>query len=144
MVELLTTFFYVGYMPFMPGTWVSLVGIFLYLIFNKNPIYFMLLGIFIILGFLLCGKAEEIFEKKDPKNVVIDDLVGMMLVLSFLPKKFFVILMSFIIFRLLDAVKPYPINRIEKLDGSLGIMCDDLMAAIYTIFVVGLFLKIAS
>lgn len=144
MTEFLTTFFYIGYMPFMPGTWISLVGIFFYIIFDKNPIYFALLGLFIILGFLLCGKAEEIFEKKDPKNVVIDDLVGMMLVLSFIPKKFSIILMSFIIFRIIDAIKPYPINRIEKLKGSLGIMFDDLVAASYTIFVVGLFLRFPS
>ncbi|MEW6170135.1 MAG: phosphatidylglycerophosphatase A [Candidatus Omnitrophota bacterium] len=142
MIELITTFFYIGYLPLMPGTWISLVGVFLYLIFDKNPIYFGLLGLFIILGFLLCGKAEEIFGKKDPKFIVIDDLVGMMLVLGFLPKRFFMLVMGFTIFRIIDAVKPYPINRLEKLDGSLGIMLDDLMAAAYAILVMGLFLRL--
>lgn len=142
MIELITTFFYIGYLPLMPGTWISLVGVFLYLIFDKNPIYFGLLGLFIILGFLLCGKAEEIFGKKDPKFVVIDDLVGMMLVLGFLPKRFFMLAMGFIIFRIIDAVKPYPVNKLEKLDGSLGIMLDDLMAAAYAILVMGLFLRL--
>lgn len=132
-VKTISTFFYIGYLPLVPGTFGSLAGIFLYYIFNSNTvIYLSATFILIILGFLVSGEAEKEFNKKDARCIVIDEVSGMLLSLMFIPADFTLVICGFLLFRILDSLKPFPAARIQNLKGSIGIMEDDIVAGIYT------------
>jgi phosphatidylglycerophosphatase A len=140
----LSSFFYVGYLPLVPGTFGSIAGLAVFYFIKGNAALFGLgtLG-FIVLGFLSAGKAERIIGKKDPKYIVIDEVSGMLLSLVFLPHDARVVVCAFVLFRLLDTFKPYPAGRLQNLKGSLGIMSDDLIAALYTNLVLQVAIRLA-
>jgi phosphatidylglycerophosphatase A len=137
----------VGFIPLAPGTWGSLVGVGLYLLIrwlllDQGELAFVsaqLLSIAVITfsGIWAASQTERITGRKDPGKVVVDEVAGQMI--SLLPVtlvpfwsswKLWVIV-SFILFRLFDIVKPYPARRMERLHGGMGIMCDDLVAGVY-------------
>jgi len=133
LIRVISTFFGVGYFPLIPGTAASLAAVILYFLLKDNPlIYILTLAVLLVLGFLTSGKAEAAIGKKDPSSVVIDEVCGMLLSLLFLPHNIKLVILGFFIFRLLDTLKPFPVGRLERLKGSLGIMLDDLAAGIYT------------
>lgn len=130
---MLGSFFYVGYLPLVPGTFGSIAGLAVFFIIKNSTMWYCVATLgFISLGFLSAGAAERIIGKKDPKYIVIDEVSGMLLSLAFLPHDARVVVCAFVIFRLLDTFKPYPAGRLQHLKGSLGIMSDDLIAALYT------------
>jgi phosphatidylglycerophosphatase A len=126
--------FYSGYMPFAQGTFGSLVALSIYLIPGmENPtILLILISLFSVVGIPIGTKFEAIYGK-DPKQCTIDEMVGMWITLLFIPKKIWFILLAFIIWRVLDIVKPFPANIAEKLNGGVGIILDDVIAAIYAL-----------
>jgi len=129
----ISTFFYVGYLPLIPGTFGTAAGIVLfYFIRNNTPLYFLLTGIITLLGFFFAGRAEEILHKKDARCIVIDEVSGILLAFLFIPYDIRFLILGFFFFRLLDTFKPYPAGRLERLKGSAGIMGDDLIAGFYT------------
>ena len=133
LIKLIASFFYLGYVPFIPGTVASCAGLALYFIFRDN--FYLYTGVLVIvgsLGFLVSGRAERILQQKDPKCVVIDEVAGLLLAFWALKLDLLLIILGFLIFRLLDAIKAFPANRLEKLNGSAGIMADDLIAGAYT------------
>jgi len=134
LIKLITSFFYLGYAPLMPGTVASAAAVGLYLLCRNNfYLHTILLVITTIVGFLLCGKAERIFKEKDSPKIVIDEVAGVLLSFWALPGVDpILILAGFFTFRALDAFKVYPANLLEKLSGSVGIMSDDLLAGLYT------------
>lgn len=141
LTKLITTFFFLGYLPLIPGTFGSVAGLFIYFLLRENFFLLILLSFLIIIsGFLLAGKAAELFNRRDPPQIVIDEISGMLVSFLALPvgqagfsgNEKSILLLGFIIFRILDAVKPYPANRLHRQKGSLGIMGDDLIAGIYT------------
>ena len=77
------------------------------------------------------GIAERHYGATDPGAVVIDEVLGMLITLFLNPVGWTGALVGFLLFRLFDVIKPYPANRLERLHGGLGIMCDDAMAAVY-------------
>lgn len=152
----------VGYLPIAPGTIGSLVGIGLYLAvwtglysaFESNAgrgglnllyvftpmLAAMLLLIFIvsIVGVWAATRAEKTTQEKDPSIVVIDEVAGQMIALlsgPFWIHSWWSILSAFVLFRLFDIWKPYPIRRLEALESGLGIMADDLLAGVYALIV---------
>jgi len=132
LIRILSTFFYVGYLPLIPGTFGSLAGIFLFYFVKDNPISCLLLtSIIVITGFLVCGRAESAMQKDDPRCVVIDEVSGMLISLLFIPYNIKLVIIAFLLFRILDTFKPYPAGRLEKFKGSVGIMGDDLVAGLY-------------
>ncbi len=134
-----------GYLPFTPGTFGSLAAIAVYyLIKSSIVIYILIILLLAVLGFLAAGQAERMFNTKDPKYVVIDEVVGMLLSLLFLPYDLKVVIMGFFVFRLMDTLKPYPIGLIERLKGGKGIMGDDIMAGIYTNIILQSVLRLVS
>lgn len=141
-IKIISTFFYIGYLPFIPGTFGSMAGVFLYYLLKKDPI--LLSCILIILGFLVSGPAERILNKKDARCIVIDEVCGMLLSLSFLPYDIKIVVLAFILFRILDALKPFPLDRLQRLKGSPGIMADDLVAGLYTNIILQIVLRLAS
>jgi phosphatidylglycerophosphatase A len=152
----------VGYLPIAPGTIGSLVGVGLYLAVwgglnqileakarrgGVNLLYIftpqlaaMLLLIFIVsmAGIWAATRAEKATQKKDPSIVVIDEVAGQMIALlsgPFWIQTWWSILSAFVLFRLFDIWKPYPIRRLESLESGLGIMADDLLAGAYALIV---------
>jgi phosphatidylglycerophosphatase A len=75
--------------------------------------------------------AERYFGTTDPGPGVIDEVVGMLITLYWLPVTWAVVFAGFLIFRVLDVIKPYPARRFESFHGGMGMMADDLMSAIY-------------
>lgn len=133
LIKKISTLYFLGYNSDFPGTLASLFGVIgLIIIGNYNLVYYIILFILLILGFAVSGKAEQIFNKKDPKEVVIDEFCGILLSFFLIELSPFHILSGFIFFRAIDIFKPYPIKEIEKLGGSAGIMLDDIVSGIYT------------
>jgi phosphatidylglycerophosphatase A len=133
----------VGYLPLMPGTFGSVVGIAIFLLLTQittasSLFVVVLVSILVITfsGIWAATRTEELSGRKDPGKVVVDEVAGQMIAL--LPLTFFSVqpltsgvIVSFIFFRFFDIVKPYPAGRFERLKGGLGIMSDDLMAGAY-------------
>lgn len=124
----------IGYAPLAPGTFGSVLGLALYaLLYTVAGPLAALAGLLVVtaLGFWSAGAAERHFGRSDPGHVVIDEIAGQMLTLALLPLTAGVAAAGFLLFRLLDILKPFPARRLEKLHGASGIMADDLMVAIY-------------
>ena len=130
--ELVATFFYVGKFPFAPGTAGSFAGLLVYLSLLDQPALRALVFFLItVLGFVSAGRCEKIFGVKDPKPVVIDEVAGIFIVFFGLPPHGLIFLLGFLLYRFLDIIKPFPARRLESLEGSRGIMLDDLLVAVY-------------
>ncbi len=131
--RLVSSVFYIGYLPVAPGSMGSFAALFLYYFLKDNP---LLMGIAIVicllLGFLTAGRAEDLFGGKDASEIIIDEFTGMLVALYLLPATMGYVVSAFLLFRFFDIVKPNPINRLEKLEGGLGVMSDDLLAGVYT------------
>ncbi len=132
LIKLIATFFYVGKFPFAPGTLASLIGLLLLVCVARVSFFaFFLFIILVALGFYCSGKAEKLIGRKDPGEIVIDEVCGVFLVFLAVPLNLGFLLTGFILFRFFDIVKPFPLKRLEKLPGSFGIMFDDLLAGVY-------------
>jgi phosphatidylglycerophosphatase A len=144
-IKTIGTFFYIGYLPLIPGTFGSIAGIFLFLSIKDNPHTVALFTfILIILGFLVAGRLERILDKKDARHIVIDEVCGVFLSLIFMPHDIKIVIIAFMLFRILDALKPFPAGRLEKFKGSVGIMGDDIVAGLYTNLILQIVLRLAS
>jgi phosphatidylglycerophosphatase A len=93
-----------------------------------------------VVGVWAASIAEKESATKDPSSVVIDELAGMLLSFYLIPLSWIGLLLGFLVFRLLDIVKPFPCRQAERLPGGLGIMADDIIAGLYT----NILLRIAS
>jgi phosphatidylglycerophosphatase A len=157
----------VGYIPIAPGTWGSAVGVLLYLLLRwlmLNPVraslpansfvlfdpglVFVAVELIVItlvtlIGIWAASRAERIFQKKDPNQVVIDEVAGQLIALLPIPLwvmgpwRLF-ILVAFLLFRAFDIIKPYPVRRLEALESGLGIVLDDVAAAAYAALLVSI------
>ncbi len=144
-VKILSTFFYVGYLPLVPGTFASMAGIGLFYLIKSNPFIYVLSTLSImVLGFLITGEAERIFGSKDARCIVIDEVGGMLLSLMFIPVDTRVVIIAFIVFRILDTFKPYPAGTLQYLRAGPGIMCDDIVAGLYTNIILQIVLRFTS
>tara|TARA_B100000029_G_C17572426_1_gene957094 strand:+ start:1140 stop:1625 length:486 start_codon:yes stop_codon:yes gene_type:complete len=144
------TFFFIGKFKIAPGTIASFFTCILFLlmisIFNLFVILVITLLIFIYSFFAINNSFDE-FKSDDPQEIVIDEVVGQMLVLIALPiyetlyplPLIYYCIGSFILFRLFDVWKPYPINYVDdNVSGSWGIMLDDIIASFYSILILSL------
>lgn len=129
----LATGFGSGYSPFAPGTAGTAVGLLLFLpLAWLDPRWQLAVtGAVFGVGVVAATHVARRVGKKDPGIVVVDEVVGMWTSLLFLPLTPAVAALGFLLFRLLDMVKPYPARQFEALPEGLGIMADDLMAGIY-------------
>ncbi|MEE9225405.1 MAG: phosphatidylglycerophosphatase A [Bacteroidota bacterium] len=140
-MRLFTTGLYTGYAPFAPGSVGSLLGILIYFVPGFDQPYVILPAVAVIffLGVHGVSKMERVYGR-DPRIVVIDEIVGLWISLALLPKHPGVVALAFFLFRLLDTVKPYPARQSERLRGGWGIMIDDVIAGVYTNLLLRLFL----
>jgi phosphatidylglycerophosphatase A len=123
-----------GYLPKAPGTWGSLVALplNLLLIHLSAKGYGISLGIIFVVAVYTAGAAEKILDRKDPGAIVIDEIVGMLITLIAVPAQPLLWLAAFLLFRLFDIVKPWPVSWADRhLNGGLGIVMDDVLAGGY-------------
>lgn len=138
----------VGYLPLAPGTFGSLVGVGIFwLLVRSNPLVIVAAILAVTFAGIWAGsRVEQMSGRKDPGKVVVDEVAGQMIALF--PLTLFArwstvaVILSFILFRFFDIVKPYPANRLQDLDGGMGIMFDDLVAGVYAAVVVSIVLRI--
>jgi phosphatidylglycerophosphatase A len=130
---------YSGYAPVASGTVGSLFAIIIYLIPGFENLYIIIpiTVIFFIYGIFLGSKFEAKYEK-DPSQCTIDEFVGTWISLIALPKTIGVITVTFFLWRILDIIKPPPARNLEKLNGGMGIMIDDVVSGIYTLIIMHL------
>ena len=125
---------YVGYVPVAPGTFGSAVGIAVYYVVRRQASAAIELGtiaVLLVIGLWAATEAEHHFGGIDPRPVVIDEVIGMLITLALVPVNIVGVLVAFLIFRVLDVVKPWPARRLEHLPGGFGVVLDDVMAGIY-------------
>ncbi|MBW2602826.1 MAG: phosphatidylglycerophosphatase A [Deltaproteobacteria bacterium] len=145
-VMFLATGCYIGNISFAPGTFGSVLG--LPLCFFLSKIDFSM-GVLLTLIFILCAiwvanDAEKILKTKDPGCIVIDEIAGIILTLFGLPFNITLVTLGFLVFRVLDIWKPYPIRLLEnKFSGGIGIVIDDVVAGILSNLILRVFIWIA-
>jgi phosphatidylglycerophosphatase A len=118
-----------GLSPIVPGTCGSMVGL-IFAVFRPNLA--LIFALFLI-GIWICSRAEaKFFNSTDPAPIVFDEIVGMLVSLIFIPVTWPNLALGFILFRLFDITKPWPIGLIDrKCKAGLGIMLDDIIAGVY-------------
>ena len=139
--ELIATGFYVGRLP-APGTLGTLWGIpIVYLVsFNSWTTVATVVLLFIV-GLIASNGVIRLTGEQDPEEVVIDEIVGYVACFIFIEPSLKTYLLAFLLFRVLDIFKPFPINLFEKFHGAWGVMLDDLVAGLMTSFILFLLLK---
>ena len=130
----IATGMYSGKIPKAPGTWGSLFA-FLPWFFFKDvsiPVYIAILIGTLVIGYLVAGTAEKLLDQEDAGPIVIDEILGMFITLFLAPNHPIAWVLGFILFRLFDIWKPFPVSWFDqKFHGGLGIMMDDVMAGVY-------------
>lgn len=123
-----------------PGTWGTLAGLLLSIVLwhiTQSSLFFIILTIIsFVFGCYLCQKTSDDLGVHDDGRIVWDEIVAIFLMFAFLPKySALYYILTFISFRIFDILKPYPIRYFdEKLESGLGIMIDDIIAAIFALF----------
>ncbi len=122
-----------------PGTWGSLLGLVVGWFVSRSLSAWVLIA-WLIVSFVLsawiCTRAEQLLARQDPPMVVLDEVWGMMAIVSCLPwltASIKALLGAFLAFRIFDILKPFPLKRLARLPAGWGIMADDCGAAFYTI-----------
>ncbi|MFA6467379.1 MAG: phosphatidylglycerophosphatase A [Bacteroidota bacterium] len=134
---------YTGYAPAASGTFGSLAACAFFFIPNFTSVYVIIPAT--ILLFIIGGRVADKMEKvygQDPSQVTIDEFVGMWISVWFIPFSFLNFGLAFVIFRILDILKPYPAAEFDKRSGGWNIMLDDVIAGIYTNVIIQLALRI--
>ena len=143
----------VGYLPLAPGTWGSLVGVGIFLLLVwAIPAYSLIVLVLVAIVAVTCvgiwaaTRTEQLSGRKDPGKVVVDEVAGQLIALFpltlFTRWSWVAVIVSFILFRFFDIVKPYPANKLQDLNGGAGVMLDDLVAGVYGAVIVSIVLKI--
>ena len=137
--KILGSGFYSGYFPVASGTVGSLAALIIYFIpgFEQWFIIVPLTIIFAAYG-IYVGTKFEIVYGKDPAECTIDEIVGMWISLIALPKTILIVVAAFLLWRILDIIKPPPARNLERLDGGIGIMIDDVISGLYTLIIMHL------
>jgi len=125
-----------GFVPKAPGTFGTLVGFPLFWLIRNYSFHMQLIIIFalFLIGIYVCGKTGKDLGVSDHGAIVWDEIVAMMFVLAFVPRDWLLWPAAFLLFRLFDIWKPFPIRQLDaKLKNGFGVMFDDLLAAVYAI-----------
>ncbi len=123
----------IGFVPPFPGTLGALEGFFIFLIFKNFSISIQVLVLIFlsVLGIVGSRKMIQVFKEKDPEFVVIDEISGMFV--SLIGKEhLWEWILAFVLFRILDIIKPFFIKNLEKIPEGIGVLADDLAAGILT------------
>ncbi len=141
--KIIATFFGVGYLPLAPGTIASFLMILLYryYLYTWNwPVYLGVLVLIFMFGAFASSVHAETIKKHDPRSVVIDEVLGQLIVLFRMPPVWPLLIASFLLFRMLDILKPYLIKKSENFPRGWGIMMDDVVAGVCSGIIINLYL----
>ncbi len=153
-LSLALTTFGVGYLPLAPGTWGSLLAVGFYALLANlfagyryaaelrepelmvaliHAVILLFFLIFILVGIWAANRSIELLGNSDASVAVVDEVMGQLVVFLFIPftSSWLLIGAGFVLFRLFDIWKPYPIDNLQHLPGGLGICADDIGAGIY-------------
>ncbi len=134
-IVFLATGFGVGWVPLAPGTWGSIVGVLLVAAGNafisQPELKFIAAGFLLVIGVPICDKGAKFIGRKDPGEVVWDELAAMPIVFCATPFHLKTAVIGWVWFRLFDIWKPWPIRNSQHWPGGWGIMVDDVLAAIF-------------
>ena len=133
LAEVIGTVFYIGRMPFAPGTWGSLAALISWYLLKPSmidPLFLLITGGIFFIGIAVSVILTKEWQQKDPKEIVIDEWVGMWIALYLCPHDFKWGLVSFLFFRIFDIFKPGPIQLMDDMDDPIGVMMDDVVAGI--------------
>ena len=149
--KLIVTFFFVGNVRIAPGTIASFSTVIIFYAFAKyfNVFSFMLtISAITLLSFVAVGAYTNDLLEKDKSEIVIDEVIGQSIALLPLlifventSPKFFMCMISLLFFRFFDIVKPYPINKIDKMNNTFGVIFDDILAGIFAALLLTFVLK---
>ena len=141
--KLFVTLFGIGFFPMASGTLGSICAILTWYFFITyfSIIYFYFIFIFLFLSsFYLTDKYLSTSSKEDPSEVIIDEFIGQSIPLLFIVNfNIYEVLIAFVTFRFFDIYKIYPINKMEDLKGSYGVILDDIVAGIYSLIILMLY-----
>ena len=130
---LVVTGCFAGYSPIAPATAGSAVAALMYWFL---PVFTWPIWLVAVISLGLIGVPLATWGEKrwgeDPGPVVIDEMLGYLIAVAFLPKTLMTIVLGFFVFRVFDIIKPSPGRRLEKLPGGWGVMADDVLAGIYS------------
>lgn len=132
-----------GYSPIAPGTCGTLLAIPLYVVLSDCPfeLYVGMVLLLFAVGVYGCHLASVQLGVPDHSSLVWDEVVGFLVTMAFLPPRWTLILAGFVLFRLLDIVKPWPASWVDKnMKGGWGVMLDDVLAGIYANLILQFFL----
>ena len=131
--EIIGTVFYVGRFPFAPGTMGSLVALLVWYLLKPSiidPLFLLITGGVFFIGIAVSTVLIDAWNEKDPKEIVIDEWVGMWISLYLVPHTILWGLVAFFFFRVFDILKPGPVQVMDDMDDAIGVMMDDVVAGI--------------
>ena len=124
-----------GLSPIAPGTFGTLAAIPIYLALTysvNSLVYLLIVVLFSLLGFWLCDKTAKGLGVHDHPGIVWDEIVGFLITMYLIPLSWVWIIVGFLLFRVFDILKPWPIHYLdEKVENGIGIMLDDILAGIF-------------
>lgn len=124
-----------GLIPYAPGTFGTLIAIPFYLIlqFALFNYYWLIVLVLTLLGFALCHTAGRQLGEHDHPAIVWDEIVGYLWAMVFIPLSWVWLVIGFVLFRGFDALKPWPVSWVDRsMKHGIGVMLDDILAALYT------------
>ncbi|MBM4289820.1 MAG: phosphatidylglycerophosphatase A [Deltaproteobacteria bacterium] len=145
LILLLATWFGVGKLPVMPGTWGSLAAVPLWWLLSPlGPLGYglavLLLG---GLSVYVCGQAEMYLRQTDASVIVLDEVLGQLIALAACPRQIYWLGLGVLLFRLFDIIKPFPIGFInDHVGGGLGIVLDDVVAGLFAGLILWILIRI--
>ncbi len=135
-ITIISTGVYIGKIPIMPGTFGSLLAIPLGYLFTFIPslkVKITVLVVSLLIGIYASDRYAKLIGKDDPSEIVVDEYLALLIFYIIFPFKPIYIIAGFILFRIYDISKPFPIKYFESLHGGIGIMLDDIIAVIYAL-----------
>ncbi len=134
--QLLAVGFGSGLLPKAPGTFGSLAALPICAVLIYQPLYISLIFIllFTVLGTIASSKTEKVLGMHDNSAIVVDEFAGMFISVLFYPQDYRLCILSFVLFRIFDILKPFPISYVDKhVSGGFGVMVDDLIAGLFAL-----------
>jgi phosphatidylglycerophosphatase A len=133
---------YSGRVPFAPGTAGTIVGVLLAVLLRDTVYCWYALATAVVtgIGTWAAGEADAILGTKDSPTIVIDEIAGFLVAMFLVPFTWWAVAAGFVLFRLIDILKPWPLKRLQDIPGGMGVMLDDLGAGVYTNVIIQVFL----
>jgi phosphatidylglycerophosphatase A len=134
-----------GYLPGMPGTWGSLAALPVWWLMQRHlspwGYLFAWLGLLAV-SLWVAGEAWSMLGQSDHPTIVLDEAMGLFIALAWVPPKWLWVLLGFILFRMFDILKPFPLKHLEQLPGGFGVVMDDVAAGAAARVILGLFMML--